>query len=70
GGGVKLLGARADARRESASPGEVLRAGGEVVVACGAGALALARLQAEGRKPLDAATFVRGERVAPGERWS
>lgn len=67
---VKLLAARAVAGRESASPGEVLSAGEEVVVACGAGALALARLQAEGRKPLDAGTFVRGERVAPGETWS
>ena len=67
---VKLLAARADAGRAGAVPGEVLSAGEEVVVACGAGTLALARLQAEGRKPLDAATFVRGERVAPGERWS
>lgn len=67
---VKLLAARADAGRAGAAPGEVLAAGEEVVVACGAGALALGRLQAEGRRPLDAATFVRGERVAPGERWS
>jgi methionyl-tRNA formyltransferase len=67
---VKLLVARAAAGRAGAAPGEVLSAGEEVVVACGTGALALARLQAEGRKPLDAATFVRGERVAPGETWS
>lgn len=67
---VKLLAARAAAGRAGAAPGEVLAAGEEVVVACGAGALALGRLQAEGRRPLDAATFVRGERVAPGERWS
>ncbi len=67
---VKLLAARATAGRTGAAPGEVLSAGGEVVVACGTGALVLSRLQAEGRKPLDAATFVRGERVAPGELWS
>ncbi len=67
---VKLLAARAAAGRAGAAPGEVLSAGEEVVVACGSGALALSRLQAEGRKPLDAATFVRGERVAPGETWS
>lgn len=67
---VKLLAARAEAGRAGAAPGEVLSAGEEVVVACGAGALALGRLQAEGRRPLDAATFVRGERVAPGETWS
>ncbi len=67
---VKLLAARAAAGRAGAAPGEVLSAGEEVVVACGSGALALSRLQAEGRKPLDAATFVRGERVASGETWS
>ena len=67
---VKLLAARAVAGRPGAAPGEVLSAGEEVVVACGEGALALARLQAEGRRPLDAATFARGERVAPGERWT
>jgi methionyl-tRNA formyltransferase len=67
---VKLLAARAAAGKAGAAPGEVLSAGDEVVVACGEGALALSRLQAEGRKPLDAATFTRGERVAPGERWS
>lgn len=67
---VKLLAARAVPGTPGRAPGEVLSAGEEVVVACGEGALALARLQAEGRKPLDAATFARGERVTPGERWS
>jgi methionyl-tRNA formyltransferase len=67
---VKLLAARSVTGRPDAAPGEVLAAGEEVVVACGGGALALGRLQAEGRKPLDAATFSRGERVAPGERWT
>jgi len=67
---VKLLRARAVDGRPGAAPGEVLSAGDEVVVACGEGALALARLQAEGRRPLDAATFARGERVLPGERWT
>ena len=67
---VKLLAARAVPGAPGAAPGEVLAAGEEVVVACGEGALAFALLQAEGRRPLDAATFARGERVAPGERWS
>ena len=67
---VKLLAARAVGGRRGAEAGEVLSAGDEVVVACGEGALAVTRLQAEGRKPLDAAAFSRGERVAPGERWS
>lgn len=67
---VKLLAARAVPGVPGASPGEVLSAGEEVVVACGEGALALSRLQAEGRRPLDAASFARGERVTPGELWS
>ena len=67
---VKLLAAREAPRLPGAAPGEVLAAGEEIVLACGEGAVAVSRLQAEGRKPLDAATFVRGERVSPGETWS
>jgi methionyl-tRNA formyltransferase len=54
---------------ESPSPGTVLEAGDRVVVASGEGAVAIGTLQAEGRKALPAADFVRGERVAPGETW-
>ena len=54
---------------ENPAPGTVLEAGSRVVVACGEGAVAVATLQAEGRKALPAADFVRGERVAPGETW-
>lgn len=54
---------------ERPSPGTVLEAGSRVVVACGEGAVAVATLQAEGRKALPAADFVRGERVAAGETW-
>jgi methionyl-tRNA formyltransferase len=51
-------------------PGTVLEAGERVVVACGEGeAVCVGRLQAEGRKELPAAAFVRGERVLPGEVW-
>jgi methionyl-tRNA formyltransferase len=53
----------------SSPPGTVLEAGARVVVACGAGAVAVATLQSEGRKALPAADFVRGERVAAGETW-
>ncbi|MGE5717569.1 MAG: methionyl-tRNA formyltransferase [Acidobacteriota bacterium] len=58
-----------DARGGRETPGVLLEAGPRVVVACGEGAVSVATLQAEGRKPLPAAEFVRGERVAPGERW-
>jgi methionyl-tRNA formyltransferase len=54
---------------ERPSPGTVLEAGSRVVVACGEGVVAVAMLQAEGRKALAAADFVRGERVAAGETW-
>lgn len=51
------------------SPGTLLETGPRVVVACGEGAVAIGTLQAEGRRALAAAEFVRGERVSPGERW-
>jgi methionyl-tRNA formyltransferase len=54
---------------EGSSPGTILEAGPRLVVACGEGAVSIATLQAEGKKRLPAAEFVRGERVAPGERW-
>jgi methionyl-tRNA formyltransferase len=66
---VKLAGLSLEAGRPGARPGDVLDAGSRVVVACAEGAVAIATLQAEGRKALRAADFVRGERVAPGESW-
>ncbi len=56
-------------RAEGSPPGTILEAGGRLVVACGEGAVAIGALQAEGRRALPAAEYVRGERVAPGERW-
>ena len=57
------------ARGSKESPGVLLEAGSRVVVACGEGAVSIATIQAEGRRALPAAEFVRGERVSPGERW-
>ncbi len=54
---------------EEFSPGTVLEAGPRLVVACGEGAVSIGTLQAEGRRALPAAEFIRGERVLPGERW-
>jgi methionyl-tRNA formyltransferase len=59
-----------NARGSKESPGVLLEAGLRVVVACGEGAVSIGTLQAEGRRALPAAEFVRGERVLPGERWS
>jgi methionyl-tRNA formyltransferase len=67
---VKLLAAREARGRMGATPGEVLAAGDEIVLACGEGALSVTALQAEGRKPLGAGAFSRGERVVAGESWA
>ena len=50
-------------------PGEVMEATGEkgIIVATGHGALAITYLQLEGKKILDAASFLRGHRMEKGE---
>lgn len=47
-------------------PGSVLDDG--LLIACGAGALRLTRVQREGRAAMDAAAFLRGHPVPPGAR--
>ena len=51
----------------SAAPGCVVDAEGELVVAAGAGGLALLELQAAGKRALAADDFLRGVRLAPGD---
>jgi methionyl-tRNA formyltransferase len=63
---IKLWRARIATGR--GSPGEVLQAGPELIVACGENALALDELQRPGGKRLDAAVFLRGRPLAPGTR--
>jgi methionyl-tRNA formyltransferase len=48
-------------------PGEVLSIQGGLLIACGEGAVQLARLQQEGRRWVSADEFVNGQRVAPGD---
>ncbi len=50
-----------------ARPGEVLDVGPPIVVAAGSGALAVQRVQPAGKRPMDAADFVRGYRLRVGE---
>jgi methionyl-tRNA formyltransferase len=53
-----------------APPGRVVRAGKDGVdVACGEGLLRLHQLQPAGKRAMDAASFVNGFRVQPGEQW-
>jgi methionyl-tRNA formyltransferase len=54
------------AARPPAEPGTVLGiTGGSVLVACRGGAYRVDEVQAPGRKPMDAAAYLRGRRVAP-----
>ncbi|UCF05123.1 MAG: methionyl-tRNA formyltransferase [bacterium] len=49
-------------------PGQILVCEGEhVIVACGRGSVRLVRLQSEGKRPLDAAQFLRGYPLEAGE---
>ncbi|MBV9098732.1 MAG: methionyl-tRNA formyltransferase [Frankiaceae bacterium] len=52
------------------APGEVAVEGGQVVVGTGGGTVALGTVQPEGRAPMDAGAWVRGLRLAPGERFA
>ena len=54
------------AARPPAEPGTLLGVtGGSVLVACRGGAYRVDEVQAPGRKPMDAAAYLRGRRVAP-----
>jgi methionyl-tRNA formyltransferase len=67
---VKVLRAEpvAESMEGNGAPGEVLASeSGTLAVACGAGALKLLTLQRAGRGPIDAAAFLRGFAIAPGE---
>ena len=52
------------------APGSVLRADTKLEVACGEGALEIETLQRAGGKPMAAADFLRGKRLAPGARFA
>ena len=52
------------------APGSVLRADTMLEVACGEGALEIETLQRAGGKPMTAADFLRGKRLAPGARFT
>ena len=52
----------------SGAPGEILKADDALVIACGNGAVSLERLQRPGKKVQEAAVFLRGYAMQPGER--
>jgi methionyl-tRNA formyltransferase len=51
----------------SGNPGQVLEAGNELVVACGAGAVRIAEVQPPGRRRMAAGDWTRGRAVAAGD---
>ena len=50
------------------APGEVLD--GDLAVACGTGAVRLLEVQRAGGKAMEAAQFLRGVKLVPGDRLS
>lgn len=66
---VKILMARPLAHEHSAPPGTVTTASGSrLEVACGEGLLQIDELQLEGKKRVEAAEFLRGFSLSPGEK--
>ena len=61
---------RAELTQHHGQPGEIVAAGpGELIVACGEGALNLIELQKPGGKRLPAAEFVKGFPMQQGQRF-
>jgi methionyl-tRNA formyltransferase len=65
-GGMRVKALMSRAELQSGEPGVVLD--DSLLIACGTGAVRLLTVQREGRGPLDAATFLRGNPVIPGTR--
>lgn len=67
---IKLRGTLLDETTDTngAAPGEILHAGDDGIVICcgGGGALRVLELQEQGKRPLTAAEYLRGHKIAPG----
>jgi methionyl-tRNA formyltransferase len=64
---LKIIEAEAVADQKNEKPGSVLEANEKgILVACKPGALLIKRLQLEGKNPLSAAEFLRGNPISPG----
>jgi len=68
GAGLFVWSARVHASASAAAPGTLLETGPRLLVATGAGALELLTVQVQGKRPLPAADFLRGARLAAGQR--
>jgi methionyl-tRNA formyltransferase len=58
-----------EAEAPRAQPGELVDAGGRLVVACGRGLLELLQVAPAGKRPMSGAEFLRGARLAAGVRF-
>ncbi len=66
----RVLAARVVDEPADAAPGTVVRVAADgLCVATGEGLLALTRVQAPGKRPMDVSDFLRGHRIAIGERF-
>ena len=64
---LKILKAEASSSTQEARAGSVVRADKDgIVVACGSGSVIIRRLQLEGKRPLSADEFIRGNRITNG----
>ena len=65
---VKVYGAKVVSREEGFAPGEITMVTKKAfAIACGQDALQITRLQPEGKKPMDAAAFLAGNKLTAGE---
>jgi methionyl-tRNA formyltransferase len=65
---IKLFGPSATSGIGEGTPGTVLSADRQLLVACGDGALALREVQPAGRNRMPASAWVRGRGISPGRR--
>ena len=64
---VKILGA--EPTDQSGMPGEIIEVTKKFfTIACGGGALRIRKLQPEGKKPMDTAAFLNGNRLEVGDK--
>lgn len=65
----KILRSRAVDRSDDSGPGSVLLRDGQLFVRCGNGTIEALEVQAEGKRRMDAASFLRGSHGAPNMRF-
>ena len=66
---IKLYRSKVLQNSQAGAPGEILRADGTLVVSTGSGAVEVLEIQQEGKKMLSTEEFLRGFRLAKGERF-